>query len=224
MSFKFNHIFLIVVFIISSAITGCYKAIDPSETPKIVSQEQSLFTGLPDEILNNPDFSTFISDKNGSIDNKLLPFSKGNSFPLNLNPMREEGKEISGLDNYGNPVFFSVDTEYGIKVVAYSIDKRYASEVVSSEPDTLAYLWDIKEKKLYQICACGTVCKLMGIAWLDNNRFIIWGIMANPKEDLYWEKGSVKFVSLYNLNNLTIVNYTSQLIPFEVLPYGEENK
>ena len=213
--------YLVLILILPFVLAGCYRPIDPSEVPKIVSMEPQVYTGLPSEIENNPDFRAFISDKNGSIDKKLLPFSKGSLVALKLEPMREEEK-FMGFDAFGNPILSGSDKDFGPKGIGSSADKRYLLEIVSSEPDSFAYLWDIKEKKLYQAWSSGPAAKLTGMTWLDNTRFIVWGVMSNPEYD-DWLKGCEKLVDIYDLNKLTIVGYASQLIPFEVLPFGEEN-
>ena len=113
----------------------------------------------------------------------------------------------------GNPIFLPAEPEYRVRLEGHSPDKRYALEIVTSEPDTLAYLWDIKEKKFFQVGACGTVCGFNGFDWLDNERVIIWGSEANPVEDYDWSKGSSKFVTLFDLKNLFVDSYSSKIIP-----------
>jgi hypothetical protein len=216
MSFKVNYFIVITVFIIPLCLSGCYTPLDSSEVPKIVSMEPQVYTGLPSEIENNPDFKAFISNKNGSIDKKLLPFIGGDSIPLLLNSMREPY-----FDTLGNPILGGSDKDFGPKGIGFSSDKRYLLEIVSSEPDSFAYLWDIKEKKSYQAWSSGPAAKLTGMAWLDRTRFIVWGVMSNPQFD-DWLKGCMKFVDIYDLNNRTIVGYASRLIPYEILPFGEE--
>ncbi len=214
------YFILVLTFILPFVLTGCYEPIDPSEVPNIVSMDPQIYTGLPREIENNPDFRAYIGDKNGSIDKRILPFRYEYSVAFKHEPMREEVK-YQYFDILGNPNLFGSDKEFGPKGIGYSSDKRYLLEIVSSEPDSFAYLWDIKEKKAYYAWSSGPAAKLTGMAWLDRTRFIVWGAMSNPQFD-DWLKGCEKFVDIYDLNNRTIVGCTSRLIPFEILPFGEE--
>ena len=195
----FANIILVVIIIILVGAVGYFAFIKKSEqitqqpTPTPVTTQTktpdptltTLATGLPKEIENNLGFKAFISDKEGLIDKSLLPFSVFSSRNLNLESIRIDTDQNRHLyfDNSGNPIFMPAQPEYRTRLEGYSPDRRYASEIVTSEPDSLAYVWDLKEKKVFQIGGCGTVCGFSGFSWLDNTRVIIWGNEANPFEN-----------------------------------------
>lgn len=187
----------------------------PTQTTTPNPTSTTLSTGLPKEIENNKGFKSFISDKLGSVEQSLIPFKVLLQEKLNLQSKRIDTDKNRNLyfDNSGNPIFMLPEPKDKIKIEGYSPDKRYASEVVASEPDTFVYVWDIKEKKVYQVSSCGTVCGFNGMDWLSSERLIVWGNGANPFENYDWSKGSAKFVTLFDLKNLTVATYSSKIIP-----------
>lgn len=205
----FANIILIIIIIILAGAAAYFALIRKPPTPT------TLVTGLPKEIENNQGFKSFISDKGGLVDESLLPFKVSSSRNLDLESKRLDTDQNRHLyfDNSGNPIFLPAEPEYQVRLEGYSSDKRYALEIVTSEPDTLVYLWDLKEKKFFQVGVCGTVCGFNGFDWLNDERVIIWGSEANPAENYDWSKGSAKFVTLFDLKNLSVTSYSSKIIP-----------
>ncbi len=205
----FANIILIIIIIILAGATAYFALIRKPLT------STTLVTGLPKEIENNQGFRSSISDKGGLVDKSLLPFGVSSSRNLELESIRIDTDQNRHLyfDNSGNPIFLPAEPEYRIRIEGYSPDRRYALEIVTSEPDTLAYLWDLKEKKFFQVGACGTVCGFSDFDWLDDERVIVWGNEANPAENYDWSKGSAIFVTLFNLKNLSATSYLSKIIP-----------
>ncbi|HZJ41378.1 MAG TPA: hypothetical protein VFD16_03905 [Candidatus Saccharimonadales bacterium] len=164
-------------------------------------------SGLPVEIINKND-SAFLAFINTSAkDGESGYFQKmadSDLFLVNINnAVSIVGDGSASSTNFfnvdGQPLFFKSDPVYYGESISYSRDGNYALEISTSEPDSSASLWDLKNKKVYFIAQCGTACNLRGGYWLDNNQAVVFGISEdyNVIQDKFLE---VRFINIYDLS------------------------
>jgi hypothetical protein len=170
---------------------------------------------LPKEIENLPEFKEFVKNRNGEINTRLFPFKFSNEDKLNLKPLTIEDFKV--FDESGNPIFLPSEPASRWKKEVYSPDKNYASEIMTSDPDMFVSLWDLKEKNFYSIAMCGTVCGFHNLVWLDNNRFVIFGSSESFEENIAPGTLYNKFITIYNLKDLSETWYYSRSMPYEEL-------
>jgi len=81
---------------------------------------------------------------------------------------------INFFDASEQPIFCKSDPAYYGETIEYSPNQNYALEISTSEPDSLASLWDLKNHEIYYLAQCGTACNLRGGYWLNNEKLVVF--------------------------------------------------
>jgi hypothetical protein len=204
---------IIFIFVAGVIFSGRYILVTNNlgQTPAApeAAKKNFLFSdiGLPPEIIinNNPVFLAFVGTS--AQDGEHGRFQKISDSDLSLVDINnivsgsdfESSTTHSFFDANNQPQFFKSDPAYYGESISYSADGRYALEISTSEPDSSASLWDLKNKKVYFIAQCGTACGLRGGYWLTNDRVIVFGISEdyNAAQDKFLE---VRFINVYDLS------------------------
>jgi hypothetical protein len=206
---------IVFIFVVGVILSGRYILVSENSdqvgnaTSSPVLKNNLLFSdvGLPPEIVisNNPVFLAFVGTS--SQDGEHGRFQKVSESDLSLvdisNIVSGDNPDDSAANNFfdanGQPQFFKSDPPYYGESISYSSDGHYALEISTSEPDSSASLWDLKDRKLYFITQCGTACSLRGGYWLASDKVIVFGISEDydAAQDKFLEE---RFINIYDLS------------------------
>ncbi|MFA6416709.1 MAG: hypothetical protein WCW61_00795 [Patescibacteria group bacterium] len=174
-------------------------------------------SGLPAEIIHhdNSEFLAFIntSAKDGE-HGYFQEIAETDLFLTNINNLISitgDGSTttINFFDASEQPIFFKSDPAYYGETIEYSPNQNYALEISTSEPDSLASLWDLKNHEIYYLAQCGTACNLRGGYWLNNEQLLVFGIEENY--DVNLDKfQELRFINIYDLAKRTKSTYSDK--------------
>ncbi len=187
----------------------------PNEEPLIQNNQIYESFGLPaDSLSNKPDFITFISSNNESLQREFYLVSSGGLSLVELLGAGEGSGQISVSANPyfsddGHPIFFKSDPLYHGEKIEYNNSGSYALERSISEPDASISLWDINNKKVSSVALCGTACGFSGMYWLSDSKFVVYGVERGYGEGAEVVADS-RFVRIYDLSENTMTAYSDK--------------
>ena len=166
--------------------------------------------GLTEDVADvDSDFNSYLEGRTMNVGQAQLQIAATQT--INLLPLEDSLNAASSsyFSIEGQPKFLRSDPPDKGEIIKTNQSGNLSLEIMSSEPDTFLYLWDLSQKKLYNVGQCGTVCYFSGAFWLNDQGFVAYGWTKAQIEEGANEKWQ-RFVYIYDLPKLTMTAYSDK--------------